>query len=105
MSIDDICGFNSVSPQSESTHPKDYIVEELKKRFNKVVVLFDNDFDNPDNPGRLNANKFCEKYKLTMIEIPSEYKSKDFSDLVKYHGKEKAKEILTKLLKDGNYIK
>lgn len=104
MSIDDVCGYNSVSPQSESTHPKEYVVDELKKRFNKIVVLFDNDFDNPENPGRLNAIKFCEKYNLPMIEIPDSYQSKDFSDLVKYHGQDEAKEVLTKLLKDGGFI-
>mgnify|MGYP000642765227 CR=1 FL=1 len=105
MCIDDTCGYNSVSPQSESTHPKEYVVDQLKKRFKKIVVLFDNDFDNPDNPGRLNAIKFCEKYTIPMIEIPSEYESKDFSDLVKNHGVDTAKKVLTKLLKDGKYIK
>jgi len=100
MSIKDTSGYNSVALQSESCIPKESVVEEIKSRFTTVYVLFDNDYNNPDNPGRKFAIGFAKQFNVIHIEIPSEYKSKDYSDLVKNHGAEKAKEILKKLIKN-----
>ena len=41
-----------------------------------------------------------EEYNLKMVEIPSEFKSKDPSDLYKNYGKEKYLEIMKSILKD-----
>jgi len=100
MSIRDTVGYDSVALQSESYIPKHSVVEELKSRFKKVYVLFDNDYDNPDNPGRKFSTKFCKEFDLIHLEIPSVYQSKDYSDLVKNHGIASAKEILKKLINE-----
>jgi hypothetical protein len=98
MSIVDIAGLPAVALQGEAMKPKQHVVQQLKDRFKKVYVLYDNDFDNPKNPGRILGNKIASEFNLTQIEIPDDYKSKDFSDLVKTHGKHKAKSVLQKLL-------
>lgn len=98
MSILDSCGIPSTAIQSESYIPKESVVNELKNRFTNIYILFDNDYDNPDNPGRASAIKLSENFNIPYIEIPSEFKSKDFSDLVYNHGVEKAKNILNQLI-------
>ena len=98
MSIVDVAGLPAVALQGEGMKPKQHVVQQLKDRFNKVYVLYDNDFDNPNNPGRILGDKIASEFNLTQIEIPSEHCCKDFSDLVKVCGKYNANEILQKLL-------
>lgn len=81
-------GIPAVSLQGEAMEPKPQVVEELKQRFNRIYVLYDNDFSKEKNAGRLDGEKFCKMYNLTQIEIPEYLKSKDPSDLYKNHGKE-----------------
>jgi hypothetical protein len=38
---------------------------------------------------------------LTQIEIPSEYKAKDPSDLCKKYGRQKVNEVILKLVEDS----
>jgi hypothetical protein len=98
MSIIDNAGLPAVALQGEAMRPKQHVVQQLKDRFKKVYVLYDNDFNNPRNPGRVLGNKIASEFGLTQIEIPSDYLSKDFSDLVKTHGSQKSKNILKELL-------
>jgi len=98
MSIVDVVGLPAIALQGEAMKPKQHVVQQLKDRFGKVYVLYDNDFDNPNNPGRKLGNKIATEFGLTQIEIPSEYQSKDFSDLVKTHDKPLAKKLLQSLL-------
>lgn len=88
----------STSLQAESVEPKQTVINELKSRFKNIFLLYDNDFDSKENWGRKFGKHLSEKFKITQIEIPSEYKSKDYSDLIKNHGVKKAKEILKKLI-------
>ena len=98
MSIVNVAGMNAVALQGEAMRPKQHVVQQLKDRFDKVYVLYDNDFDNPNNPGRTLGNKIASEFNLTQIEIPDDYLSKDFSDLVKAHGNYNANSVLQKLL-------
>jgi hypothetical protein len=98
MSIIDSTKIPSISLQGESMMPKHHVVKQLVDRFNKVYVLYDNDFTNPKNPGRALGNKIATEFGLTQIEIPEEYLSKDFSDLVKNHGKINASNVLQNLI-------
>mgnify|MGYP003124934011 FL=1 len=69
--------------QSEMQLPSRQVIEELKNRFEKVVIFYDNDFTNPNNPGQAMANKICkEYYPMKNIIIPDQYKIKDLSDYV-----------------------
>lgn len=90
----------SICLQGEGYLPKPHIMEELKSRYKNIIVFFDNDFTNSNNPGHNDAKKLSEEYNLKMIEIPKEYKSKDPSDLFKKYGRDKYLEIMNKILKD-----
>ena len=98
MAITELTNIPSVSLQAETTDPKPHIVNELKKRFDKVYLLYDNDFNKEVNWGRKYGNELASKFQLNQIEIPDEYKSKDFSDLVKNHGKEVSKSLIKSLI-------
>ena len=80
-------GIPSTSLQAESYLPKYKVIEELKSRFKKIYVLYDNDFNKIDNWGRNFGKKLSSEYGLTQIEIPEQYLSKDPSDLFKNHKK------------------
>lgn len=93
------CDIPSISPQGEGYILSDYIIGNLKERFNHIHVLYDNDFDKPVNTGQKNAIQLCEKYQLSNIVIPSSTNCKDPSDLFKTSKiiyKEVMQEILPK---------
>ena len=93
MSIVDVLNIPSVSLQSESVIPKTQVIDELKSRFKTIYLLYDNDFDKPENIGEILGKKVCEQFNILQLYIPKSFKSKDFSDLVKKYGREEAKEI------------
>lgn len=88
----------SCALQSENTGAKEVVIDELKRRFKNIYVLYDNDYDNPKNPGRNAAIKMCEKYGLIQLEIPEEYGVKDPSDLVEAYDKTTLKNLIKKLI-------
>lgn len=90
----------SICLQGEGYLPKPHIMEELKLRYKNIIVFFDNDFTNPNNPGHNDAKKLSEEYNLKMVEIPKEYESKDPSDLFKKYGKNRYLEIMNEIFKD-----
>lgn len=94
MSIYEITGISAISMQCENMLPKRQVFEQLESRFKSIDLLYDNDFNKDPNWGRIFADKFAKEFGLVDSFIPSEYKSKDFSDLVKNYGNEKAKHIL-----------
>lgn len=97
-----MCNFKipSICLQGEGYLPKPHIMEELKSRYKNIIVLFDNDFTNPNNPGHNDAKKLSEEYNLKMVEIPAKYEAKDPSDLFKKYGKNRYLEIMNEILKD-----
>ena len=99
MCLKDICGLPAISLQTESSKPKEKIINELKQRFKKIYVLYDNDYDKEENWGRKFAEILCKEFNLEQIEIDSSYKSKDVSDLVLNHGKDISKNHIFSLLK------
>jgi len=98
MSIYCATGLPAISLQAETTSPKPHVMQQLKDRFTNVYVLYDNDYTKPENPGRTLGKQLSDSFGLIQIEIPDEFQSKDFSDLVKNHGKEKSKILLNSLL-------
>lgn len=93
MSIVSVLGFPAVSLQSESVIPKESVIKELKSRFKYIDIFYDNDFDQEENWGQIMGNKLRDLTGFSTISIPDVYKSKDFSDLVKNKGIDKAKDI------------
>ena len=88
----------STSLQAEGTIPKPQVMQELKDRFDNIYLLYDNDFEKDTNYGMEYSKRLSEEYDIPMIRIPDEYAEKDYSDLVKRYGKEKAKKIITNLI-------
>ena len=75
-------GYNAIAMQSEMQIPHESLISELKDRFKVIEVLYDNDFDKESNPGQRVASQICDLYGFNNICIPSEFKSKDPSDLI-----------------------
>lgn len=79
-------GIPATGLQAESYLPKPHVIQELKNRFKKVYILYDNDYDKPKNYGRNFGALLAKQFGLKQIEIPEKYQSKDPSDLYKNHG-------------------
>lgn len=94
----------STGLQNEKIYPKESVVKELFTRFDTIFILYDNDYDKDINWGREAAKELQDKFGFVMLEIHEKYKSKDFSDLIKNHGKEKAVEILKELINNAIYF-
>jgi hypothetical protein len=81
-----------IAPDSENTMIKQYVIEHLKKKYKKVITLFDND------EAGLNAiNKYTEIYKINGFVLTI---CKDISDAMKEHGFDKIHQHLKPLLKE-----
>ena len=85
----------AMSLQGEGYIPKPQVMKQVLEKFKNVYLWYDNDYSHKeDNPGQDNARKLIEEFpELKNIVIPSEYRSKDPSDLYKNWGKEILKEI------------
>lgn len=99
LSIMSTTGIPSTALQSEGTKPKPQVMDELKRRFNRIIVFYDNDFDKDTNYGLRYAKMLGEEYGLETIMIPSEYGEKDYSDFVKRYGPSKARKLFEELIK------
>ena len=87
-----------IAPDSENTMIKTDVMEELKDRFENIIVLFDN-----DEAGIKSMQTYKEKYPY--IEITVLPMSKDVSDSIKDFGAKEVRNrlvpILDKKLNDG----
>lgn len=93
-------GIPAICMQGEGYKPKPQIIEELKGRYKNIILFYDNDYNNPDNPGRKDSIELSLEYNLKRVEIPVKYESKDPSDLFKKYGKDRYLEIMNEILKD-----
>lgn len=87
-------GIPAVAMQSESMMPPKKLIAFLKRKFDKVKVLYDNDFTKDTNPGQTMALSICKEYELENICIPTELGVKDISDVMQVHGPIKAISII-----------
>lgn len=83
--------------QAEGVYPKAQVVEELKKRFNNVFVLYDN-----DKAGKKFGTKLAHNFGLNYIEIPKEYGGKDIADVHAIHRSGVSTQLLKRLMKEYN---
>ena len=92
-------GFDSVSPNSETTFPNEKQIEEFKSRFKYILVMFDN-----DKPGLHNLWLIRKKYpELNYFWIPKELGAKDLTDLIKLVGIDKVKELVNQFMSNYNF--
>ena len=80
---------HSIAMQSEMQLPNGMLMQVLRQRFKKIVILYDN-----DNPGQTMANKICNEYQLDNLHIPRDWGAKDVSDAVVVHGFSKVKQFI-----------
>ncbi len=88
MSLLDVIGITAVGIQSESVMMKDSVMNEYKRRFTKVLCLFDN-----DDAGKRLSRKYSDKYNVPHFFMPEMEDVTDFSDLVKAVGIEESRKI------------
>ena len=91
-------GYNAVALQSEMQMPTEDFVNKLEKRFEMIMLLYDNDFDKESNPGQTMAIKITDKYNFNNLVIPGEYKCKDISDFIKEYGIDRAHKLIKELI-------
>lgn len=84
------CGIIACAPNSENLFIPDKVLEDLKNRFENIVVLYDN-----DRPGLYNMAKIRKEHpELTYVFIPKRYGSKDISDFYKDHGRKETLNLI-----------
>lgn len=86
-------GIPAISPSSESTFIPNDILEGLKKRFKRIIILFDR-----DNTGVKYLRKMSLKTGLEGLLVHKKFKAKDISDAIKANSFEEVKEWLYKEL-------
>lgn len=91
-------GIPSVCLQAESYLPKESVINELKERFEKIFILYDNDFGKEINHGREFGKALSNAFKIPQIELPEELGAKDSSDLFKLHGRSVLRKTIYKLI-------
>lgn len=88
-------GYPAVSPSSESTFlPKD-VLEQLKTRFKRIIILFDR-----DAAGVKRSRKLSRETGLKAMFINKKFKAKDISDAVKANNFEEIKNWLNETIKN-----
>jgi len=81
-------GYKSIAPNSENNGIPKCIINNLKSRFTKIVVFYDNDFS-----GINGSMSLCDKYDLESIMIPVGL-PKDISDYIKEYGIKEASKLM-----------
>lgn len=70
-------GYDAIAPPSESSIVPVEIIDNLKERFNKIIILYDRDL-----AGMKTTREMFHKYKLPFYFIPKKYGVKDISDFI-----------------------
>lgn len=90
-------GIPAISPSSESTFIPNDILEGLKKRFKRIIILFDR-----DNAGVKYLRKMSLKTGLEGLLVHKKFKAKDISDAIKANSFEEIKKWLYGEIKKQN---
>lgn len=86
-----ISGIEAIAPDSENSVIPENFMRPLLDKYQKIIVLFDN-----DEPGLKSAQKYKNKYGFEYVNLDM---SKDLSDSVKDFGVEAVRDKLFPLLK------
>lgn len=91
-------GIPAISPSSESTFIPDKALEQLKKRFKRIIILFDR-----DSSGCKNSIKIKNQFGIKPLFINKKFKAKDISDAIRANGFDTIKQwLLNELSYDRN---
>jgi hypothetical protein len=83
----------SIAGQSETSIINEEVINNLKKRFKKIVVLLDN-----DNAGINSSKIYKEKYNLDYLVLPNLGSQKDVAEFVEAYGLDQTKNLIKELL-------
>lgn len=86
-----LLGYTAIAPQNEQINIPDEIMTELKNRFKKIILFYDD-----DPAGNMGRELICSTYNISSVILKGE--SKDISDYIKNNGIEKTKILLKELL-------
>lgn len=86
-------GYIAISPSSESTFIPEKALNDLKKRFKRILLCFDR-----DNAGVRNMRKVSLKTGLNGFLVHKSFGAKDISDAIDKWGQTKVKEWLNKTI-------
>ena len=86
-------GISAVSPNSETLFIDDKKLEEFKKRFKHILVIYDN-----DRPGKHNMWLIRKQYPELNYYLLPNYLAKDFTDSIKLVGLERIKEYVNEFM-------
>lgn len=93
-------GIPAIAPQGENTLIPEKVVNEAKKRFKRLIMLYDY-----DDGGLKGCTKMQEEYGIPYTFIPKHYLDiygvKDISDHIKEFGKKKTEKLLKELLNES----
>ncbi len=84
---------NAIAPNSESTIISSDKIEEYKKRFKRVILLFDADTE----LAMRNSIEHSNIYKIPSVYIPESSNYKDISDYIKGEGVENTGKLIKQL--------
>ena len=88
-------GIPCIAVQGEGYSISETAISELKRRYNKIYILFDN-----DEVGLFDGKKLAERTGFINLTLPDFEGGKDVSDLYKWlNNKEKFKQIMINLIK------
>ena len=91
-------GIPAISPSSESTFIPNKALEQLKKRFKRIIILFDR-----DSSGCKNSIKIKNQFGIKPLFINKKFKAKDISDAIIANGFDTIKQwLLNELSYDRN---
>lgn len=79
-------GYSAIAPHTEHQILSEDKYQELSKRFNRIVVFYDN-----DNAGKVHAQKMVDLFNIDSIYVPEEKDIKDPSDYVEKYNLKKLK--------------
>ena len=85
--------YTAISPSSESTFIPLDILEQLKRRFKHIIILFDR-----DTAGAKNSRKLSLKHGLEAMFVHKKFNAKDISDAVKLNGFDEVKKWLNETI-------
>lgn len=83
----------AIAPNSETLFLSSEQYEDLKQRFKKIILFYDNDL-----PGIANMNKIRKNFHIDCIWIPRKY-AKDISDFCSKFGSDNTKKLINKGLR------
>ena len=87
-------GIPAISPSSESTFIPNKVLEQLKKRFKRIIILFDR-----DPAGIKYSRKMSKQTGLEAMFIHKKFKAKDISDAIRDNSYAEVKQWLTNTLR------